>query len=440
MPESPPNWAKLFETAVQKDKISLLLHGLKGPSVHGKYLHWDKLVYYPPENGFTHNDWWLALKLSRISLYKPVPLKDKNNEPFVFAFADPIPEYLHFIDQGAGGFIEASDKIAKGTRDRYYINSLIEEAITSSQLEGATTTRVVAKEMIRTNRAPRDKSEKMIQNNFLTMKRINDLKDEPLTKNCIFEMHKLMTFQTLEDTSAAGRFRKMDEPVIVADPSNSICYTPPPADSLEERLEAMCAFANGETPDYFIHPVLRSIILHFWLAFDHPFVDGNGRTARALFYWSMLRSKYWLFEFLSISNVILKAPSKYYRAFLYTETDDNDLTYFILYHLGVIKRSVEALHSYIARKAQQIQDRLVDLKGLRSLNHRQRALIDHALRHPQQIYTVESHRNSHNVTHETARLDLRNLYEMGLLEGGKVGKTWHYTPRSDLEAQLRSMS
>ena len=60
----------------------------------------------------------------------------------------------------------------------------------------------------------------------------------------------------------------------------------------------------------FIHPMIRSIILHFWLAYDHPFVDGNGRTARALFYWSMLRHGYWLFEFISISQIILKGPDQ----------------------------------------------------------------------------------------------------------------------------------
>ena len=101
------------------------------------------------------------------------------------------------------------------------------------------------------------------------------------------------------------------------------------ASNCTERMGLMCDFANSKTPEGFVHPVLRSIILHFWLAYDHPFVDGNGRVARALFYWSMLRHGYWLFEFVSISQIILKAPVKYGRAFLYTETDDNDLTYFI---------------------------------------------------------------------------------------------------------------
>ena len=92
-----------------------------------------------------------------------------------------------------------------------------------------------------------------------------------------------------------------------------------------------------------MHPAIRAIILHFWLAYDHPFIDGNGRTARALFYWLMLRHGYWLFEFISISEIILKAPVQYGEAFLYTETDQNDLTYFIIHQTEVIRKSMQSL-------------------------------------------------------------------------------------------------
>ena len=146
---------------------------------------------------------------------------------------------------------------------------------------------------------------------------------------------------------------------------------PPLASELDERLDLMCQFANGKVPDHFIHPVIRSVILHFWLAYDHPFVDGNGRTARALFYWSMLRSGFWLFEFISISRILVKAPIKYARAFLYTETDSNDLTYFILHQVQVIKQAIAELHSYIARKSDGVPAKIRQaLRGTDLLNHR----------------------------------------------------------------------
>jgi len=202
----------------------------------------------------------------------------------------------------------------------------------------------------------------------------------------------------------------------------------------------MCAFANRKSPAGFIHPVIRSIILHFWLAYDHPFIDGNGRVARALFYWSMLHNGFWLFEFISISQIIRSHPSKYGRAFLYTETDDNDLTYFILYNLEVIKRAIEKLHEYIKRKSEKLRAIESELCGVAILNHRQRALISHALRHPHHQYTIRSHQISHNVVYQTSRIDLLNLESRGLLNSQKIGKTWYFTPVKDLEEKLAKLS
>jgi Fic family protein len=175
------------------------------------------------------------------------------------------------------------------------------------------------------------------------------------------------------------------------------------------------------------------------LAYDHPFVDGNGRVARALFYWSMLRSGFWLFEFISISQIIIHQPAKYGRAFLYTETDDNDLTYFILYHLEVIQRAIKELHEYIKRKTEKLQAIERELRGITILNHRQRALISHALRHPNHQYTIRSHQISHNVVYQTSRLDLLELESRGLLSSQKIRRTWFFTPVSDLEEKLSAL-
>ena len=94
----------------------------------------------------------------------------------------------------------------------------------------------------------------------------------------------------------------------------------------------------------------QSIILHFMIGYDHPFVDGNGRVARALFYWAMLRHGYPLAKFLSISKVLREAPARYARAYRFTETDGGDLTYFVDHQLDVIARSIEALGDYVTRK------------------------------------------------------------------------------------------
>ncbi len=443
MPKMPPDTNKIiqdFSALKQLDFLKLAFS--KDPKLtRGKYLHWDKLGYYTPPEGLNLEEWWVALKLQRRKSYKKVPLKDNKGSLFNYLITDPTPERLHYIDQGAGGLIAMPDQIMNPeTRDQYYVGSLIQEATTSSQLEGAVTTRQVAKEMIRTGRQPRDRSEQMILNNFRTMQHIGKLKDKPLSRELVLEIHRLIADKTLDDPSQAGRFRKPDEKVVVSDMYNEVFHAPPVAEELEERVSDMCKFANGKTPDYFLHPVIRSIILHFWLAYDHPFVDGNGRTARALFYWSMLKHGYWAFEFISISQIILGHPAKYGRAFLYTETDDNDLTYFILYHLDVIHRAIEELHKYIERRIAKLQSIERELRGITLLNHRQRELISHALRHPQQRYTIKSHQISHNVVYQTSRLDLLDLEKRCLLQSRKIGKMWYFTPTADLEDKLSKIS
>jgi Fic family protein len=438
IPKTPPSVEKFWE--VLKHKPQRLVEIVRADTdllTAKKYLHWDKLLRYPPPKGLSHDEWWFSIKMKRQGSFKKIPLYDKKRRPFQYLIIEPILEMLHKIDMGAGGFIRMPEQITNpDTKDQYYISSLIQEAITSSQLEGAATTRKIAKEMIKTGRPPRDKSEQMILNNYFTMKQIGKSKDSPLSKELVLRMHRLITDKTLDDLSAVGRFRRSDEEIIVGDMYNETFHDPPPSDQLEERMVAMCDFANGKSPDYFVHPVIRSIILHFWLAYDHPFVDGNGRVARALFYWSMLRSGFWLFEFISISQIIRSHPAKYGRAFLYTETDDNDLTYFIIYHLEVIMRAIKELHEYIEKKTAQLQTIENKLHGIITLNHRQRMLISHALRHPHQRYTIKSHQTSHNVVYQTARFDLLDLKYRGLLQSRKIGRTWYFTPVDNFEEKL----
>jgi Fic family protein len=159
-----------------------------------------------------------------------------------------------------------------------------------------------------------------------------------------------------------------------------VFHVPPPAGELEQRLELLCRFANGETPTVFLHPVVRAITLHFWLAYDHPFCDGNGRTARALFCWAMLHQGYWLFEFISISSVINTARGRYASSFLLSESDDNDLTYFLLAQVKVIQQAITNLHAATGGHGG-------------GLNHRQLALLRHVLRHACFRYTVLSHQS-----------------------------------------------
>jgi Fic family protein len=324
-------------------------------------------------------------------------------------------------------------------RQHYLVNSLMEEAIRSSQLEGATTSRRVAKELLRSGREPSNRSERMIFNNYRALLFMRDDLGGVLTPDDVLELHRILTEGTLDNPDAAGRLQRPDEErIAVYDrATGGLLHRPPPADQLPERLSKLCDFANEPNDgDRFIHPVVRGILLHFWLAYDHPFEDGNGRTARALFYWFMRARGYWLVEYLSISRILRKAPAQYGRSFLLTKTDERDTTYFLLYQLEVIHRAVGELHEYLRSKISEVQavERLI--RGSAHFNHRQLALLSDAVRNPANHYTLQSHAASHNTTHETARTDLSQLMDRDLLKRERVGRRHVFSAQDGLPERL----
>lgn len=446
IPVQPPTFLDTLramkEPAYAERMAEILSSGIS-PAPDGKYRHWGTLRHIQPPEGLTPEEWWAGIKFARSMARREVPLfKDKTGRPFFYSLVDIVLEMLHEIDRDASGRIATSAQMTNPqTRDRYIQSSLIEEAITSSQLEGAVTTRERAKDMLRSGREPIDRSERMILNNYRAVQLISRFKNQPLTPELIFTIHHTITADTLSEGAGRNYLRSPEDRIGVYDSrDNTLLHDPPHAEEILQRLNAMCEFANRTQTGVFLHPVLKAIILHFWLAYDHPFIDGNGRTARALFYWSVLSQDFWLFEFVSISTILRKAPIKYVRSFLYTETDENDLTYFILAQLQVIRRALNELYAYLDRKMREIREIEQLLRSSLVLNHRQLALLGHALRHPGMHYSIESHKTSHGVTYQTARTDLLDLESKQLLSRKKVGRAFFFTAPLDLSERLRGLS
>jgi Fic family protein len=445
VPPPPPPVQRLMEE-VQRDSellTKLISHTMEMRNID--YLPWDKIRFRKPPEGFTSEQWWLAITLARAPMRRPLPLFDKDGKAFSYAIPDDVFRLTEDISRRASGMIAVPEPVTNSaTRDRYVVNSLIEEAITSSQLEGASTSRKVAKEMIRSGRDPRNRSERMILNNYNGMLRVGELRGEKLTPEIVCELHRIITDGTLDDPSAAGRIQTDPDPkqrVAVwgwGPRGEEPVHFPPPVDQLLDRLQRLCDFANATDDRPWLQPVLRSLSIHFMVGYDHYFEDGNGRTARLLFYWSMLRHGYWLTEFLTISNILKKAPAQYGRSFLYTEQDNGDLTYFFLYHLRVITRAINELDKYLARKVKELRETRVLLSATPGeYNYRQLALLELAIKDPQAIFTVESHARSHKVSQETARQDLHDLDKRGLLSRFKVGRHFAWSPAPDLPSVIR---
>jgi len=438
IPIPPPKFRDLLATVTSDpERFKALVNHIPGPG--DRYLPWDEVRRRPAPDGITNEELWFVLRLGRQSMQRTLPLLDKHGKAFTYALPDEALRAIEAVNRDASGHIVISEQVTNpATRDRYLVSSLIEEAITSSQLEGAATTRRVAKEMIRSGRPPETRDERMILNNYRAMRHIGELRTERLSPELIYEIHRIVTEDTLDDPSASGRCQTPDEQRVSVWDGTQLLHEPPAAATLPGRIQTLCDFANDELRGDYVPPVVRAITLHFMLGYDHPFQDGNGRTARALFYWAMLNREYWLTEFLSISRILKAAPAQYARSFLYSEQDDNDLTYFVLYQLRVIQRSIRELHDYLDRKIRDLQEVRRNLAALPGeFNHRQLAVLQHAMSNSDAQYTVQSHLNSHRVVHETARRDLLELEQRGLLTKHRIGKAFAWVPASDLADRLR---
>ncbi len=275
----------------------------------------------------------------------------------------------------------------------------MEEAIASSQMEGAVTTGKKAKEMLRRESKPKSKSDQMILNNYRTIKFIVDHKSGELTPEGLLAIHRLMTKATLDDPEGEGAFRQDDDVHMVDQVESEIVHTPPPYKEISKLIKEVCEFFNHDSQGFFIH----------------PFVDGNGRTDRALFYWYLLSKGYWLTEYLSISRLILKSKTQYEKAYLYTENDDNDLTYFSSYNLKTMKLSFEALRQYIRKKLDE-KKYITNFQRIPFINERMAEILKWYYDEPDLALTVKEVENRLLIANQTARNDLEFLVNLKLLE------------------------
>ena len=332
-----------------------------------------------------------------------------------------LQQALVELDQRLGGERGTGPDLFSGQeRNQLLVNARMEEAIASSQIEGASTTREVAKELLRARRKPLNQSERMIVNNYHTMRHLHELREQPLTVAVLLELQELVTKNTLPDAAYAGRLRDHDRISVVDHLASEVVHQPPAAAELPLLLEQFCRLANDEAEAGW-HPLVKAAILHFLLGFIHPFVDGNGRTARAIFYWYLLRRHYPLVEFMPISRIIKRSVGQYAQAYLFAENDQNDLTYFISYQLKVLQQAQQELEAYARRQRQQAAStRNLLLTG--RFNERQVTLVQRLVERPGTLLAIRDYQDQFNVVYETARTDLMGLEEIGLLEKRRIGK------------------
>ncbi len=439
----PPEWKKKLSANLLKRGLESVELQKLTKHAEKEYVSWDKFKHYTPPKKFSIEEAWAYLKFSRLSNREQAPTRDKNGRHFAFTQTKTMYQQLSHIDSNTSGLLRSSlEKPTEVQKNQLILSGLSEEAIASSQIEGASTSRKVAKQMILSQRKPRTRSEQMIINNYQVMQRLMDWKDLSLTKKMLLEIQKNITTNTLEDEKDSGKFRTDEDDIHIVDSiTGTIAFTPPDRKTFLKELNRLIVFANtDEKEDEFLHPVIKASILHFWLAYLHPFVDGNGRASRALFYWYLLKKNYWLFQYLSVSRAIKMSRVQYDQAFLKTELDDNDLTYFIIYKLKAIEKAINAFISHFQKKLAEYERNAILSKQLKDLNERQIALLYSLAKNQEKAVDIKTHMTKNQIAYQTARADLIKLSVKGLLTQLADGKKYIYVPNITAIKKLLSTS
>ena len=428
-PQKPPDFGRVWSDYLekyndlanrvnQKNEESEEIRKLIRKYNEQEYIHWDDLRR--KKIPFDPITFWFVIRTIRSTKYREIRIGD---EKFPFYAPENFQKQLHLLDKASPASFDwlFGEFPSEANKNQYLSNSLMEEAIASSQLEGAATTRPEAKKILREGRKPKNTSERMIVNNYRTIRRLKELRDKPLSRELILEIHREITQGTLENENDETDFRTTDDIVVgsKADPTK-IYHYPPECTKIPAMIDDLIAFANED--DEFIHPIVKAIILHFLIGYIHPFNDGNGRTARALFYWFALKHHYDLLEYISISRIFVHAPAQYSRAYLLTETDSNDMTYFIDFNIHIISQALEELKGYIVQKKKEESLSLQLVEQIPDLSFRQAEILRDFIKHPTRYYGISEIAGKFKVSLPTARTDLLLLEEKGKLKKYQDGK------------------
>ncbi len=400
----------------------------------GRYLPFDEFRYRVKKDLDVTIAWSLT-KLSRSSQYVNLLPAGEPTGLCNLMLTPLIQKTISYTDRNATTAVleKMSRKIGEKQHFEYLINDLIEdEAISSSQLEGAATTTLVAKDMLKRKRKPRTSDEKMILGNYKMMGFAWDNRDKPLTIDFICEMHKLGVSDIDDDEYTPGVFRQTDD-IVVADNDGQIVHTPPPHEGIKRRFNLLCNWINKchndeDNTDYF-HPLVKAIALHFAIGFEHPFRDGNGRVARSLFYWFMFKNDYAAFRYIAISVLLKAAPAKYGKSYLYTETDGMDLTYFIEYQCDIIHRAINKFKDAYKKSLDDIEsfNQWIWSSGLyKKLSEKQRVVFQVAKSGIASIFTASSVKDNLGCSYNTAATVLNGLVDLNIFEKKKHGREWHF--------------
>jgi Fic family protein len=407
-----------------KDSFEFLNSDLWLSYTQARYLTPEEIRYRLQQKGERLTDWESTAK-QFVATRKTgaVTLFLKSVEPrFWFYPADVIQKKIDEIERLGKKLYETINRNAAFKTD-FLLDSTIEEAITSAIYEGAHSTRAQAQQLIASGERPKNKDEWMLVNNFRAMRWIQGNRNKPLSREVVLHLHKLVTENTLEgdDINFCGKFR--NDKVYIG-PHEGVDHR-----LIESAVDEMLELTTNNRR--YFHPLVKGILIHYFIGYIHPFFDGNGRTARALFYYKAMRSELNYVELLSVSAYLKEHGKQYEKAFQKVKENDYDITYFIDFCLDSMASALKE----VSRKVGYLL-RLMDLKERFELSSQQVGLLQRMALHKFRTIDAEEYAQQISKSREFARQELKQLLELGFVNESKTGKKLVYKVNAERLKEL----
>ena len=247
-------------------------------------------------------------------------------------------------------------------------------------------------------------------------------KQNRLSVETLKSLHTL-TMERLLEPAYIGNFR--DKQVIVKSAtSGSVVFRPPVSIEVPYLLDDFFAWLVSESA-LNQHPIFRAAITHYQLVYIHPFIEGNGRTARAMATLALYVGGYDFKQFFSIEQYFDSDVEAYYQALLSVQQSQGDLTYWLEYFCYGLAMEIDKVKQKVLKISR-------DLKLKRELGHqvalseRQLILLE-LLQNQGTVSSQDAQDVLPNISVDTILRDLKDLIQKGIIEKQGVTKGVTYS-------------
>ena len=266
-----------------------------------------------------------------------------------------------------------------------------------------------------------EKDKKEVLGYVKVLEYIDDLGEkgvDKITEKIILKIHKLNTQGILKD-SEAGHYRKVQ--VAVVNGSGRVTFQPPKTSQVPPLMKGFVAWLNSKNARE-LSPVLASGIAHYEFVRIHPFVDGNGRTARALATLILYLRGFDTKRFFALDDYYNEDRSRYYAALQTVDPETIDITQWLEYYTEGVAVSMGKVKQAILDLS--LDRRLKEQKGQIYLNDRQMKVLKHLQTNAK--VTISEIQKMFDISRDTANRDLKLLLENELVRRRGKGKATYY--------------